>query len=269
MKTSKQIRCLIVDDEPLARQGLALRLKEFSDIHVVAEAANGRCAVELVRGHRPDLIFLDISMPGMNGFELVRELKACGQLPVVVFVTAFNEYAIEAFEANALDYLLKPVSIPRLQKCIAKLRLNFAQSALLFSESNFVKDLSSLDLSSLDSAVNGLRGLRPEDASLCIRDGSETQRVKIEDIDFVDAAGDYMCIHVGGQTYILRSTMKALVEQLPACDFIRIHRSTVVNIKRIQSWLSDASGELSLVLESGEKLKVSRSYRSQLKALLS
>ncbi|WP_096087387.1 LytR/AlgR family response regulator transcription factor [Agaribacterium haliotis] len=271
MNTSK-IRCIIVDDEPLARRGMRVRLQQYQDLVVIAEAGSGRSALEEINKHQPDLVFLDIAMPGMNGMQLVQQLLKQQQLPAIVFVTAYNDYAIEAFEANALDYLLKPVNEQRLEQCINKLRLDIAKQKLLFENSDFAKNIQQLNLSSFDSTLESISALKSKNStqekSISIKDGHVTKRVNTSEIDLVEAAGDYMCVHQHEQTHVVRSTMKALLKQLDGLNFLRIHRSTVVNLEKVSSWNNDSSGELHLQLVSGRSLKVSRSYRDQVRRQL-
>jgi two-component system LytT family response regulator len=268
---SKTLKALIVDDEALARRGLNHRLRKLVGIDVVGEARNGREAVKLVRDLEPDLMFLDIQMPGMNGFDVVRELGAA-DLPAVLFVTAYDEYAIDAFEVNAVDYLLKPIDDRRLEQALNKVRDRIdrrraqAHKRLLLK---LVGDITGQPVGSLEDLRRNVgRAFKREDKrKLAIKDAGKTTWVKLEDIEWVDAAGDYMCVHALGETHIMRKTMKELEKELDAGYLQRIHRSTIVNIRRVKAMQSHINGEYFLTLESGNTVKLSRTYKDKLKLL--
>jgi two-component system LytT family response regulator len=201
----------------------------------VAQCANGREAVDAVAEHAPDLMFLDIEMPGIDGFEVLRRVPQTS-MPMVVFVTAFDRYAIEAFDAHALDYLLKPLVDERLERTIAHVRDQFAQRKSLRHREQLVALLASvtgagqLDPEELiERGTTGLPRRFPE--VIPIRLGRETVRLPVGSIDWVDAAGDYMCVHAEGRTHVVRATMKQFEERLDPADFQRIHRSTIVNLR--------------------------------------
>jgi len=266
------IRAIIVDDEPLARRGLELRLAAFRDVEVVAQCANGREAVEAVARHGPDLMFLDIEMPGIDGFEVLRRIPQTS-MPMVVFVTAFDRYAIEAFDAHALDYLLKPLVDERLEKAMAHVREQFTQRRSVRHREQLVALLArvtgagQLDAEEwLARAPDRLPRRWPE--VLPIRLGRETLRLAVGSIDWIDAAGDYMCVHAEGRTHVVRATMKQFEEQLNPSSFQRVHRSTIVNLRRIRRLKPHTNGEYFLTLEGGHELKLSRSYRDRLERIL-
>jgi two-component system LytT family response regulator len=266
------IRTIIVDDEPLARRGLELRLAAFDDFHVVGQCANGREAVEAVAAHSPDLMFLDIEMPGIDGFEVLRRIPQ-SSMPMVVFVTAFDRYAIDAFDAHALDYLLKPLVDERFERTMAHVRDQFQQRRSAKHREQLVALLASItgagQLDAEQLIAGGISGLPkrfPE--ILPIRLGRETLRLPVASIDWVDAAGDYMCVHAGGRTHVVRATMKQFEERLDPADFQRIHRSTIVNIRRIRKLKPHTNGEYFLTLDGGHELKLSRSYRDRLERIL-
>jgi two-component system LytT family response regulator len=259
------LKTVIVDDETLARRGLRLRLQKHPRIEVVAECANGRTALAAIAEHQADLVFLDIQMPGMDGFEVVRRLQD-DALPIVVFVTAFDHYALEAFEVHALDYVLKPVDEERLavtvQRVLDRFRLQRSEGEkqrLI----ELVVGLTGEKAGSLEAIAPGATAGAPRDR-LVVRDGTTTHRIPYADIDWIDAAGDYMCIHAGGATHITRATMKELEAALDPRRFARIHRSTLVNIDRVQSIAPLENGKYQLALEGGHRLTMSRSYREQL-----
>jgi len=263
------LKALIVDDEELARRGLEIRLEKFPDISVCAHSRNGREALAAVREHSPDLMFLDIQMPGMDGFEVLRRLSG-REMPTVVFVTAYDEFALQAFDANALDYLLKPINDDRLLEAIERARqtrdeklANLHRNKLL----KFVCELTGRELT-LETALEAATGEgRPFSERIAIRDGGETTFVDVESIDWVDAAGDYMCVHAKGDTYVLRGTMKHLEELLNPEIFVRVHRSAIVNRHRVTSMRSHRNGEYFLKLGSDTELKLSRKYKGNLERL--
>lgn len=269
-----KISTLIVDDEPLARKGLSLRLAEFDNIKLVGECKNGIEAVTLIPQLRPDLVFLDIQMPGLNGFQVIHKLQELNQtIPIIVFVTAFDSYAIKAFDIHALDYILKPLDNQRLASAIAKVEHYIAlkneegQSQKLV---RLVADFTGEDcediLRKLASGENISNHSFPD--ILAIKDGSEITRVNISEIQWIDAAGDYMCVHTTDQTHIMRKTMKELDQQLDPRKFVRVHRSAIVNINYVQKLISHISGEYHLILNNGSELKVSRSHRDKVKDMI-
>jgi two-component system LytT family response regulator len=265
------LNALIVDDEALARRGLKLRLSAMQGVTVAGEAKNGREAVELIRRLQPDLVFLDIQMPGMSGFDVIRQLEN-EPLPAVVFVTAYDEYAIEAFDVSAVDYLLKPIDEKRLSSALDKVRTRLgrrragSQKELLLRLLSELTGESMADVNKLEQRARDTINER-ESARLAIRDGGKTTWVQQEDIEWIDAAGDYMCVHVDGETHIMRKTMKALEQELVADCLQRIHRSTIVNVNCVREMQSHINGEYFLTLSSGHTVKLSRSYKDKLKYL--
>lgn len=265
----KTLKTLIVDDESLARRGLLHRLKTIADIEVVGEARNGREALDMISEKKPDLVFLDIQMPGVSGFDVVRQLDAA-TMPVILFLTAYDEYAVKAFEVNALDYILKPIDEDRLNQVLDKVRTNLDQKRALEHKKlliQLVSDISGEPISSfadLDQAdVSDL--VHKEPSRLAIRDGGKTTWVVQEDIEWIDAAGDYMCVQAQGTTYIMRKTMKELEKELDDKILQRIHRSTIVNVKQVKEMESHINGEYFLTLDSGHRVKLSRTYKDKLK----
>jgi len=262
------LNTLIVDDEALARRGLKHRLQHVQDIRVIGEAKNGREALAMIRQHRPDLVFLDIQMPGLSGFDVLRELGP-SELPSVVFVTAFDEYAIKAFEANAVDYILKPIENERLEEALERVRdRQSARRARKDRASllNLVSQIAGEAITSVDE-ISGkdLSRLKRPAARLAIKDGGKTTWVQQEDIEWIDAAGDYMCVHVAGQTHIMRKTMKELEQELDSDLLQRVHRSAIVNVKHVTEMQSHINGEYFLTLKCGHTLKLSRTYKDKLK----
>lgn len=263
------IKTIIVDDESLARRGLELRLSEYDDIEIIAQCANGREALEKINELTPDLVFMDIQMPGMSGFDVVKTIDK-NLLPMIVFVTAFDAYAVDAFEAQAVDYVLKPIDDERLKMAVEKVRRNMKQDGQV----NYTQRLMDLIIgitgespSTIEDAISGEGPPKidkyPE--RLAIKDSGEITYVPVEDIKWVEAAGDYMCVHVADKVHILRSTMKDLETKLSPKIFQRIHRSVIVNLKRVEKVCSHINGEYHLYLDCGSQLKMSRSYKDKIK----
>ncbi len=264
METEK-IRVLIVDDEPLALRGLKLRLAEFPEIEIVGEATNGREAVKAIKQHLPDLVFLDIQMPGLDGFGVVRAMIGA-PAPLFVFVTAYDKYAIDAFEANALDYLVKPVDEERLKDAIHRAREAMKSRAAAQRESRLVELLASLsddDRDRIKELIAEPEWTEKERYSerLSFKDGSKVVMLNADEIDWIDAAGDYMCIHAAGKTHIIRETMKTLQARLDPSRFQRVHRSAIVNVKKVKQLHRHSNGGYVIILEGGAELKLSRSYK--------
>ena len=267
----KRIRTLLVDDERLARRGLELRLAAAPDVEIVGECENGREAIEKALSLEPDLMFLDIQMPGLSGFDVLARLPQ-DSMPVVVFVTAFDRYAIDAFEARALDYLLKPVEDTRLEHALTRVRQYLDERAELKQRERMlglladVQGAGELDPEMLLERMTTPASRFPE--VLAIRTGREVVRVPSAEIDWIDAAGDYMCVHAGNATHVLRGTMKDLEASLDPAAFQRIHRSAIVNLKRVRKLRPHANGEYFLTLEGGQELKLSRTHRDKVELLL-
>ena len=263
------LRTLIVDDESLARRGLAHRLNEIEDIEIVGEARNGREALQLIEEKKPDLVFLDIQMPGVGGFEVVQQLDV-RTMPVILFLTAYDEYAVKAFEVNALDYILKPIDEDRLHHVLEKVRINLSQKRALKHKQlllQLVSDISGETISSFTEleGKDVAELAHKEPSRLAIRDGGHTTWVNQDDIECIDAAGDYMCVRAQGVTHIMRKTMKELETELDASILQRIHRSTIVNVRQVKEMESHINGEYFLTLESGHRVKLSRTYKHKLK----
>lgn len=262
-------RILIVDDEALARRGLEIRLAEAGDFEVCGHSENGREALRHVAEHKPDLVFLDIQMPGMDGFEVLRRM-AGPDMPVVIFVTAYAEYAVRAFEANALDYLLKPIDEPRLRTALDKARVQLDTHAAKQHRERLLKlicDLTGEELTLEQALDEQSQSLQSKPQRIAIRDGKDIVRVDVADIQWIDAAGDYLCVHMPEQTHVVRGTMKKLEELLDPQRFVRVHRSTIVNAERVRSMRSHSNGEYFLELDCDRELKLSRSYKKNVERL--
>jgi len=267
-----KITTIIVDDEALSRRGIEIRLQEAGGFDVVAQCPNGREALAAIRAHKPDLVFLDIQMPGMSGFEVLAQLPH-ESLPVLVFITAYDQYAIQAFEARAVDYLLKPIDEVRFRAALDRVREHVEARSAANQRDRLVEIIAEITGSgelALDELLTRGRAAvevrHPE--VLPIRQGRETVRVPVASIQWVDAAGDYMCIHAGGDTHILRGTMKELEELLDPKLFQRVHRSTIVNLRLVKSLRAHMNGEYFLTLDGGHELKLSRTYRDKVELFL-
>lgn len=270
--TEAPIRAILVDDEELARRGIQIRLQNHRDIVVVAECGNGREALEAIDREKPDLMFLDIQMPGMSGFDVLARIPH-ESMPMTVFVTAYDRYALDAFEAQALDYLLKPINDSRFVQALDRVRAHSAQQSAVAQREKLVQLLAATQGSgALDPEVirehlhTALVKRYPQ--VLPIRDESGTIRLDVRTIDWIDAAGDYMCVHADGRTYVLRETMKSLEAILDPDVFQRVHRSTIVNVNRVRRLRPHTNGEYFLSLENGQEIKLSRSYRDRVDQLL-
>ena len=243
------IRVLLSDDEALARGRLRTLLQEEPDLEIVAECADGRAAIAAIQREKPYLVFLDIQMPEMDGFAVVEALQKEGTLPLTVFVTAYDRYAMRAFEVHALDYLLKPVNKDRLTEALDHARRQLLQP----SEAMFQKRVLEM-LSEFDS-----RRQSPE--RIVVKSDGEIVCLKPSEIDWAESAGNYVCLHVGAVTHILRETITALENRLGARQFLRVHRSTLVNVDRIKTLKPSLYGDYSILLRDGTKLTLSRGFR--------
>jgi two-component system LytT family response regulator len=266
------ITCIIVDDEALSRRGIELRLRELPDFKVIAQCGSGSEAIAAVQTHHPDVLFLDIQMPGMTGFEVLAALPQ-ESIPVVIFVTAYDRYAIQAFEARAVDYLLKPIEEQRFASALARAREQLSARSVEQQRDRLMEVIAEVsgsgELALEDVLARGTQALTPkEPAILPIRQGRETVRVPMAEIQWIDAAGDYMCIHAQGQTHILRGTMKELEALLDPKLFQRVHRSTIVNLHQVKSLRAHMNGEYFLTLQGGHELKLSRTYRDKVEYFL-
>jgi two-component system LytT family response regulator len=246
---------LIVDDEPLAREGLRLLLSRDPEVSAIREARDGREAVAAIRESSPDLLFLDVQMPEMDGFAVVRNIGA-EHMPAVVFVTAHDQYAIRAFEINALDYLLKPVMEERFVKTLVRAKSRISSSV--------TADSSQQIISLLETIASPRSYLK----RLAVRSAGKTEFVDVEDIDWIEAAENYVEVHAGRMTRLLHVTMNALEKSLDPENFLRIHRSLIVNVARIKNLESDAHGEYVITLREGVRLQSGRTYSGRLRALI-
>jgi len=247
------VRALIVDDEPLARRGVSLRLQKFPGIHVIGECGDGLSAMKKILELSPDVVFLDVQMPGMNGFEVLRSLPK-ENLPGVIFLTAYEQHALQAFEVNALDYLLKPVDDERFAAAIDRAR------GLMDSTSR--TRMAERILAMLERTAEKFT------PRFVVRTGSRMQIVLAQDIDWIGAAGDYAELHVRGRTYLLRETMNALQQKLDPAKVLRIHRSRMVRTGCIVELRSIDNREYIVKLSDGSEHRSSRTYADQLEEWL-
>jgi two-component system, LytTR family, response regulator len=244
----KSLRALIIDDEPPARRKLALLMRDEADIEIIGQCSNGLEAITAIEEKHPDVIFLDIQMPGLNGFEMLEALGT-DNLPFVVFVTAYDEFAVKAFEVHALDYLLKPFDRSRLQDCLARVRK--AQR----SNSSNLHEL--------------LEQFRPKEylSRFVVKARGRVLLLKTDDVDSLEASGNYVELRCGKQTYLVRDTLNDVERRLDPQQFARVHRSTIVNLDRVQELQPWSHGDFVVILKDGTKLRLSRRYRQNLKAI--
>ncbi len=255
------IRTILVDDESLAIQGMQVRLEPFDDIEVIDTCSNGREAIRKIKTEKPDLVFLDIQMPGFDGFSVVKGVMEIDP-PLFVFVTAFEEHAIRAFEANAVNYLMKPVDEVKLADTIERVRQRMAEKKSADDAGQLLDVLAEV---APDRAADfgGDAGESTDrfEKLINVKDRGQIFRVEVDSIEHIEAAGDYMIISTGDNSLVLRETMKDLERRLDPRTFQRVHRSTIVNLDQVRQVKPHTNGECFLVLESGAEVKVSRSYR--------
>lgn len=266
------VRTVIVDDEPAARRGIRLLLSRDAEINVVGEAADGLEAVEVITRLRPDLVFLDVQMPGIDGFEVLR--RASEKVPLsVIFVTAYDEHALKAFDVNAVDYVLKPYEDSRFLAAVqrAKTGLRSRDAEALASRLarllQFVGSDSNVPAAAPAPAIPAVTTEERPDRIL-LKSSGEIFFLKVDEIDWIEAEGDYMKFHVSGKAHLLRETMARLEARLDPKRFIRIHRSTIVNIDRVRKLTPAFAGEYAVVLADGTKLRLSRGYHERMQAVM-
>lgn len=259
MPPADVLRAVIADDEPLARRRLRALLHEDGGVQVVAECANGLEAIAAVGEHQPDVVFLDVQMPGATGIEV---LEALGPEPgrAVVLVTAYDEYAIAAFEHHALDYVLKPVDEDRFRATLARVRgrLGERRAASLGTEA----------LRQLAAAVGAAPGASPYLSRLLIRSTQKVTVVDLAEVDWIEAEGDYLRLHTPARAHLYRGTIAALEERLDPAEFVRIHRSAIIRVSRVKEMEPGFHGDFTITLTTGARVKLSRTYRARLHAAL-
>jgi two-component system LytT family response regulator len=257
-----KIRTLIVDDEPLARRNLRLLLQNDPEIEILGEASSGRQALALIRKHSPDLVFLDIQMPELDGFGVLESIEA-EHLPAIVFVTAFDQYALKAFDFHALDYLLKPFDDARFEKALRRAKLQVEQREFKNLSERLVALLAGREAKLIEPSRQA-----PYLSRLLIKSAGRVFFLKTDEIDYVKAEDYYVKLQVGRKGHLLRETMNEMESKLDPAKFLRIHRSTIVNIERIRELQPHFNGEYIVVLHDGSEHKLSRTRREQLQTLL-
>jgi two-component system LytT family response regulator len=250
------IRTIIADDERLARQKLRLLLQSEDALTVLADCRDGKQTVAAVRAHKPDLLFLDIRMPQLDGFQVLANIPAAA-MPVVVFTTAYDQYAIKAFEANALDYLLKPFDQKRLHRAVERARAQLAKSHDQTVAGKLLSDL-----------LARAKSPAPLSGRLLIKSAGRLVILDLNDIDWIEAAANYVKLNVGHTSYLLRESIGRVADRLDADRFARIHRSTIVNVSKLQELQPCDGGEFIAILKSGKTLSCSRGYRPQMQRLI-
>lgn len=257
------LRTIIVDDEPLALGLMKAKLSKFDAIDIIAECKNGREAIQAIMEFEPDLVFLDIDMPKINGFDVIQKTQP-ELTPMVIFATAHEQYALDAFKVNAVDYILKPVDTELLARAVQRAEERFTQHDKTQEKSNLI------------SAIEAIRnhGSSPQphtasdDKKIVVKDGDKITIVKQEDLKWVDAAGDYCCLHANGETHIKRTSLTELLKQLDPSNFKRVHRSTIINLNFISKVQSLTKGEYVVELGAQERVKVSRTYKEAVRDYL-
>jgi two-component system LytT family response regulator len=257
-----KIKTLIVDDEPLARRNLRLLLENDPQIEVMGECRNGREAVRAIENSAPDLLFLDIQMPEMDGFDVLAQVGP-ERIQAIIFVTAFDQYALKAFEVHALDYLLKPFDDARFARALQQAKSQIEQHEI----SELTQKLLAL-LEERETDRQHRRGQKTYLTRLMIKLASRVVLLKVSEIDWIEADGNYAKLHVGRKSHLLREKMQDLEDQLDPRRFVRIHRSIIVNLNRIKEMHPHFNGDYILVLEDGTQLKLSRSRRENLESRL-
>lgn len=269
----KQITAMIVDDEPLAREGLLLRIQSTSSLKVVCSCASANEAMLSIKELTPDVVFLDIEMPGMSGIDFARWIQQnMNQAPKIVFVTAFREFALDAFDFEAFDYLLKPFADDRFDNCVAKLEKVYSKEALVHEHKKLDQLLVSKTGNNIDKFMHKLEQAAPGKLNevkdtISLKSGTEWLRVKLDSILWIEAAGDYMCVHTQQGTHIIRKTLKQFQDELDTEIFTRVNRSAIINLSKLTKLTPNSNGEYIALLCSGDNVKVTRKYKLQLDEL--
>jgi two-component system LytT family response regulator len=265
----KKIRTLIVDDEALARAGIETMLSADPEVEVIGQCADGQSALMAIRGQKPDLVFLDVQMPKRDGFEVLAELKA-PERPRVIFVTAYDQYALRAFDYYAVDYLLKPFQDARFLSALARAKHEIRQAAtdeLGQRVDQLLAGLASLT-SRREPAAPPARAAADRAEPLVVKAGGDLHFLKKPEIVWLESQGDFVKVHTTGAARLVRDTLQDLLLKWNAPDFIRIHRSHVVNVAHVRQVTPSLYGDHTVLLSDGSKLRLSRSYKAQLKALI-
>ncbi len=271
------LKTIIVDDEPLALKLLAAKLKKVPNVEVIAQCSNGREALNAVVELAPDLLFLDIQMPGISGLDVVKQLQN-DTMPLIVFATAYEQYALEAFDAYAVDYVLKPIDDERIQRAVTRALERFAIKSDEQSENKreVISAIAQIDQKhdktvtwmADDSTHQDPQSNDIKNRKIVIKDRDEIHLLKQQDIQWIDAAGDYVCVHALGETHVKRCTLKEMLVELDETQFKRVHRSTIVNLNFIDKVIPHTKGEFFLMMGEYDKIKVSRNYKDVVKTFL-
>ncbi len=288
--SNKRLKTIIVDDEPLALQLLRSKLNKQENIEIIAECKNGREAIKAIHDYSPDLVFLDIQMPGIDGFGVIEKLQA-DILPLIIFATAYEQYALEAFDVHAVDYILKPIDEEHVQRAVSRAVERFEKKSVeqnsmehspiehspiehspIEQKSNIIGAIATINKHSspevsrdTESTTNSIGDLEHK---IVIKDRDGMTLLKQSDIEWIDAAGDYTCLHVNGVTHIKRCPLKTLLNELDPTIFKRVHRSTIVNLNYIKKVIPHTKGEYFLQLGEFDQIKVSRNYCKTIKSYL-
>jgi two-component system, LytTR family, response regulator len=249
------IRVLVVDDEPLAREGVAFQLRNERDVEIVGECQDGSEAVRAIRTLKPDLVFLDLKMPKVDGFAVVEKIGA-DKMPLVIFLTAYDEHALEAFRLNALDYLLKPIDRVRFRQSVQRARERLAQNRT--NEQGAQLD------SLLAALANKTEAPVDMPSRIAVKLGGQIQFLRPEEVVWVEAEGDYVSVHTPERSHLVRETMQAMEQRLDPHGFQRIHRSAIINLDKVEKLVASENGDYEVRLSSGLALKVGRNYREAL-----
>jgi two-component system, LytTR family, response regulator len=254
----QEIRTLLVDDEPFARDSLRIFLTEHEGFRVIGECSNGLQAIQAINEHKPDLVFLDVQMPEVNGFEVLTEIET-SKPPVVIFATAYEKYALQAFEANAIDYLLKPFDRSRFREAI--------QKAVRFINGNNGEWLG--QIRELLRTYNNLKSAEAQyKQRILVKEKKKYFLVDLDDVYFFEASGDYVVIHKEKSTHMINDSMNNLESKLEPEQFVRIHRSTIINLQYVDNLQPYFNGEFHITMKNGAKLKLSRNYKDKIKTIL-
>ena len=271
------LKTIIVDDEPLELKLLAAKLNKLPNIEIVAQCSNGREAIAAVIELTPDLLFLDIQMPGLSGLDVVKQLQN-DTMPLVVFATAYEQYALEAFDAHAVDYVLKPIDDERIQRAVARAqeRLSIRTDDRVKNKTEVIGAIAQIEQKqektitwmANDSNHQGTQRTEIKNRKIVIKDRDQIHLLKQKDIQWIDAAGDYVCVHALGETHVKRCTLKEMLIELDETLFKRVHRSTIVNLDFIDKVIPHTKGEFFLMIGEHDKIKVSRNYKEVVKTFL-
>jgi len=276
-----KLKTIIVDDEPLALQLLRSKLNKQENIEVIAECKNGREAIKAIHDYSPDLVFLDIQMPGIDGFGVIEKLQA-DILPLIIFATAYEQYALEAFDVNAVDYILKPIDEEYIQRAVSRAVERFEKKSIesepmeqspIEQKSNIIGAIATINKHNTPALTPNSKSTSCNvgdlEHKIVIKDRDGMTLLKQSDIEWIDAAGDYTCLHVNGVTHIKRCPLKTLLNELDPTIFKRVHRSTIVNLNYIKKVIPHTKGEYFLQLGEFDQIKVSRNYCKTIKSYLS